>query len=103
MFDYKKIKREHSKATNKVLSEPIMIFDFLELKEALFGVFLFFYFGIVDTKPLLLLGLLFVLVFVWPPFREKVPRGYLNHKISRFTPIKIRNFVGVNGRTKLKV
>ncbi len=103
MFDYKKIKREHAKVTNRVLSEPIMVFDFLELKEALLGVFLFFYFGIVDTKPFLLLTLLFLLVFIWPPFREKIPRGYLLHKISRYSPVKIPNFIGVNGSSKLRV
>lgn len=103
MFDYKKIKREHARVTNKVLSEPIMVFDFLEIKEAMLGVMLFFYFGIVNTEPLLLLTCLFALVFIWPPIREKIPRGFFLHKISRYTPLKIPNFIGVNGLSKLRV
>lgn len=103
MYDYKKLKREFSRSTSKVLSEPIMVFEFLELKEALLGAFLFFYFGIVETRPLLLLVLLSFLIFVWPSFREKVPRGYFLHKVSRYTPIKIPNFIGINGKTKLTV
>ena len=64
MYDYKEVKREYGKTTNKVLSEPTMIFDFLELKEAIFGMFCFIYFGIIETQPILLLLILAVLIFV---------------------------------------
>lgn len=103
MYDYKKIKREYGRQTNKVLSEPTMVFDFLELREALLGMFCFLYFGIIDTRPMLLLVIISLLVTVWPPFREKIPKGFFLHKISRYTPVKIPNFLGVNGKAKLVV
>ena len=80
-----------------------MVFDFLEIKEAMFGMFCFFYFGIVDPRPILLLGILAFLVFIWPPFREKIPRGFLLHKINRFSVLKIPNCFGFNGSSKLRV
>ena len=82
MYDYRQVKREHSKPINKVLSEPTMVFDFLEVKEAFFGIFCFLYFGIIETRPMLLLAILAGLIFIWPPFREKIPRGFIIHKIN---------------------
>ena len=103
MYNYKQIKKENSKPINKVLSEPTMVFDFLELKEAVFGIICFLYFGIIETRPLLLLMILSILVFVWPPFREKIPKGTVLHKVNRYTPVKIPNCFGFNGNSKLRV
>ena len=103
MFDYEKIKRKHSKVTNKVLSEPTMVFDFLEIKEAIFGMFCFIYFGIVEISPFLLLLTLSFIVFVYPSIRQTLPRGFMIHKINRYTPIKIPNCFGINGRMKIKI
>lgn len=103
MYDYRKVRRENSHLIKKTLPEPVMVFDYLELKEALLAVGCFAYFGIIDVQPLLLLTILFFLIVVWPPFREKVPKGFLLHKISRFTPIKVPGFLGLNKETKLIV
>ena len=103
MFDYNKIKREHSRMTNKVLSEPTMVFDFLEIKEAILGMCCFIYFGIIETRPILLLSILSFLVFIYPSIRENLPRGFVVHKINRYTPIKIPNCFGINGKGKIKV
>lgn len=103
MHDYRKVRRERAVAIQKTLPEPVMVFDYLELKEAIVAVGCFAYFGIVDVQPLLLILILFFLIVVWPPFREKVPRGYLLHKINRFTPIKIPGFLGLTKETKLVV
>lgn len=103
MHDYRKIRRENAVPIRKTLPEPVMVFDYLELKEAMLAVACFAYFGIVDVQPLLLLIILFFLVVVWPPFREKVPKGFLLHKINRFTPIKVPSFLGLNRVTKLTV
>jgi hypothetical protein len=103
MHDYKKVRRERSVAISKTLPEPVMVFDYLELREAIFAVGCFAYFGIVDVEPLLLLAILFCIVVVWPPFREKVPKGFIIHKINRYTPIKIPGFIGLSGETRLSV
>ena len=103
MFDYTAIRREKSKPTNKVLSEPTLVFDFVEIREAAIGAVCFFYFGIVDPKPLLLLAVIIFLGFVWPPIREKMPKGYLLHKMHRYTPAKIPNCIGLSKRTKLRI
>lgn len=103
MYDYSKVRRERSIAIRKTLPEPVMVFDYLELREALLAVGCFAYFGIIDVQPLLLICILFGILVLWPPFREKVPKGFIIHKINRFTPIKIPGFVGLNGRTKLAI
>lgn len=103
MHDYKKVRRDHSVAIHRTLPEPVMVFDYLELKEALIAVAAFAYFGIVDVRPLVLLAVLFGILVLWPPFRERVPRGFIVHKINRLTPIKIPGFLGLNGRSRLVV
>jgi len=103
MHDYRKVRRESAKPIQKTLPEPVMVFDYLELKEAILAVTCFAYFGIIETEPLLLLLALFLIVVVWPPFREKVPKGFLLHKINRYTPIKVPGFLGLNRQTKLTV
>lgn len=103
MYDYRKVRRESSIAIQKTLPEPVMVFDYLELREAILAVACFAYFGIIDVQPLLLIVILFLIVVVWPPFREKVPKGFLLHKINRFTPIKIPGYLGLNNSTKLIV
>lgn len=103
MHDYRKVRREIAISIQKTLPEPVMVFDYLELKEAILAVACFAYFGIIDVQPLLLLIILFLLVVVWPPFREKVPKGYLLHKVNRYTPIKVPSFLGLNRETKLVV
>ena len=103
MHDYRKVRRERSTSIQKTLPEPVMVFDYLELKEAILAVACFAYFGIIDVQPLLLMVILFLLVVVWPPFREKVPKGFLLHKINRFTPIKVPGFLGLNRNTRLIV
>lgn len=103
MFDYRKVRREFATPIQKTLPEPVMVFDYLELKEAILAVACFAYFGIIDVQPLLLLVILFLIVVVWPPFREKVPKGFLLHKISRYTPIKVPGFLGLSQKTKLVV
>ena len=103
MYDYRKVRRESAVQIQKTLPEPVMVFDYLELKEAIFAVACFAYFGIIDVQPLLLLVILFFLIVVWPPFREKVPKGFLLHKINRYTPIKVPSFLGLNHKTKLIV
>ncbi|MGE3682702.1 MAG: hypothetical protein AB7G93_13335 [Bdellovibrionales bacterium] len=103
MFDYRKVRRERSVPIRKTLPEPVMVFDYLELKEALFAVGCFAYFGIIDVRPLVLLALLFFIIVLWPPFRERVPKGFIIHKINRYTPIKIPGFLGLSGRTKLAI
>ena len=103
MFNYSKIKREHSQITNKVLSEPTMVFDFLEIKEVVVGMCCFIYFGIIETKPILLLAILSFLVFIYPLIREGLSRGFIVHKMNRYTPVKIPNCFGVNGKTKLRI
>lgn len=103
MYDYRKIRIEHGIAIKRTLPEPVMVFDYLELKEALFAVAAFAYFGIIDVEPLMLLVVLFGILVIWPPFRERVPRGFIIHKINRLTPIKIQGFLGLSGPTKLVV
>jgi hypothetical protein len=103
MYDYRKVRRENAVTIQKTLPEPVMVFDYLELKEAIFAVGCFAYFGIIDVQPLLLMVILFLIIIVWPPFREKVPKGFILHKINRFTPIKIPSFLGLNRTTKLIV
>jgi hypothetical protein len=103
MHDYKKVRKEFAVAIQKTLPEPVMVFDYLELKEALIAVGAFAYFGIIDVQPFTLLVVLFGLLVLWPPFRERVPRGFIIHKINRFTPIKIQGFLGLSGPTKLVV
>ena len=103
MYDYRKIRRERAISIQKTLPEPVMVFDYLELKEAILAVACFAYFGIIDVQPLLLLIVLFFLIVIWPPFREKVAKGYLLHKINRYTPIKIPGFLGLDKKTKLVI
>lgn len=103
MYDYRKIRREHGVSIQKTLPEPVMVFDYLELKEALLAVACFAYFGIIDVQPLSLLTILFFLIVIWPPIREKVPKGFLLHKINRYTPIKVPGFLGLNRKTKLVI
>ena len=103
MYDYRKVRRENATAIQKTLPEPVMVFDYLELKEAILAVACFAYFGIIDVQPFFLLMLLFLIVVVWPPFREKVPKGFLLHKINRYTPIKVPGFLGLDRKTKLIV
>jgi hypothetical protein len=103
MYDYKKVRRDMGVSIRKTLPEPVMVFDYLELKEAIFAVVAFAYFGIIDVQPLILFLVLFVILVAWPPFRERVPKGYIIHKINRFTPVKIPGFLGLNGQTKLTV
>ena len=103
MHDYKRIRREMGVPIRKTLPEPVMVFDYLELKEAICAVGAFAYFGIIDVQPMLLLFILFLIIVIWPPFREKVPKGFLLHKINRYTPIKIPGFLGLNGKTGLTV
>ncbi len=103
MFDYRKIRRERATSIQKTLPEPVMVFDYLELNEAVLAVTSFAYFGIIDVQPLLLLAVLFSIVVIWPPFREKVPKGYIVHKINRLTPIKIPGFLGLNKKSMLIV
>ena len=103
MYDDRKVRRESAKSIQKTLPEPVMVFDYLELKEAILAMACFAYFGIIETQPLLLLAILFLIVVVWPPFREKVSKGFLLHKINRYTPIKVPGFLGLNSETKLIV
>jgi hypothetical protein len=103
MYDYRKVRRENAVTIQKTLPEPVMVFDYLELKKAILAIGCFTYFGIIDVQPLLLMVILFFIVVVWPPFREKVPKGFILHKINRFTPIKIPSFLGLNRTTKLIV
>lgn len=103
MHDYKKVRRENGTQIHKTLPEPVMVFDYLELKEAILAVMCFAYFGIIDVQPFLLLVILFFIVVVWPPFREKVPKGFILHKINRYTPIKVPGFLGLDKTTKLVV
>lgn len=103
MFDYRKVRRERAVPIQKTLPEPVMVFDYLELKEAILAVACFAYFGIIDVQPLILVGILFFLIVVWPPFREKVPKGFILHKINRLTPIKVPGFLGINRKTKLVI
>ncbi len=103
MFDYRKVRRERGMPIQKTLPEPVMVFDYLELKEAILAVGCFGYFGIIDVQPLLLLFILFFLIVIWPPFREKVPKGFLIHKVNRYTPIKVPGFFGLSRDSKLVV
>ena len=80
-------RKEHSEEVCTTLANPIKIMDYLELKEALVGIGLIFYFGIIFTSPLLLTIQLILLWGFWPRIRSKYERGIVVQKLYRWTGV----------------
>jgi len=95
MYKLEEIRRSSSESVCKTISNPIRIMDYLELKEALLGIGLIFYFGIIFTSPLLLTILLFLLWGVWPPIRSQFERGIIVQKLYRHLGLKFPGMIRV--------
>lgn len=95
-------RKKYGSEVCKTLSNPIMILDYLELKEALVGIGLIFYFGIIFTSPLLLTLLLGFLWGVWPSIRSRFERGIIVQKLFRFFGLKINGLLKPPSRQRFR-
>ncbi len=86
-------RRSFQKEVCTTLSNPIKVLDYLELKEALIGIGLIFYFGIIFTQPLLLTCLLGLLWGVWPNIRSKYERGVIVQKLYRWLGVSMKGIL----------
>ena len=77
-------RKQNTQSVCTTLANPIKIMDYLELREAILGIALIFYFGIIFTNPLLLTLLLIFLWGVWPQIRSEYQRGIVMQKLYRW-------------------
>lgn len=100
MYRLNRNRKSHGEPVCTTLSNPIMILEYLELREALVGIGLIFYFGIIFTNPLILTILIIGLWGVWPTVRSKFERGIIMQKLYRFLGLSIKGLLRppVSGR-----
>ena len=95
MHDLLKIRRKTGEVVCKTIASPIMVLDYLELKEAIAGLGLIFLFGIIYPAPLLLTLLIIGVWGVWPQVRSKFEKGLVIHFLYRQLGFKIPGIISI--------
>ena len=83
MYRLEENRYNHSENICQTIAKPIMVFDYLEFREALLGIGLIFYFGIIFTNPFLLTTCLIGLWGFWPAVRSRYERGVVVQKLYK--------------------
>ena len=103
MYNYSNLRRKNGTVVSKVLHEPIVFVGNVHAIDMLLFFISITFVGIFFTS---LIGLvLSVIVFLIkiPKAREKLPRGYVLHKINRFLGGIFQGFSGIKEFTRFKV
>jgi len=85
MHDYSELKRKQGHAVNQTLDAPIIIFEFWEIGEIFFALFLILVFGVLFYEWLLMTVLLGMTLIGLPYLRRNFNKGMVFHyPYSRF-------------------